>query len=235
MLRLALFCLSAQGSLGDILHAEGNPHTRDTIASCCPAQALPPDTLLDSAAARIRRQEDTFVRARRRAHLGRPVEVLTFRQPARLSHLELPFDLALVADVDPSGIVEVDTPPAAAADSWFPDYTWSHFVVCTAAGGGAPRHLGWRYARKIGATGGGPESFVALIVRAEESEAEALLAAAQAKAAEGEGIGIPKSSEGAGGTEDLLPPTTASLLVGVEAPSWMATMLAAVTARRVRS
>eukprot|EP00325_Prymnesiales_sp_UTEX-LB-985_P032260 CAMPEP_0174716014 /NCGR_PEP_ID=MMETSP1094-20130205/22739_1 /TAXON_ID=156173 /ORGANISM="Chrysochromulina brevifilum, Strain UTEX LB 985" /LENGTH=233 /DNA_ID=CAMNT_0015915687 /DNA_START=150 /DNA_END=851 /DNA_ORIENTATION=- len=228
LLLLALVIIPVATCLEGLV-AEGNPHTIElrtaALPACCPAQSLPPERMMLGAAT-LRRQQDTFVRMHMRSHLGRQVEVFTFRQPARLSHLELPFDLALVDDIDPSDIVEVATPPADASDSWFPDYVWSSFVVCTA--GGVPRHLGWRYTRKAGAIGGGPRSFVALIVRSSEAEAEAV-PPAQSKAAIVEAVALPA------GKEELAMENIKPLPVGMEAPAWMATMLAAVTARSVRS
>lgn len=211
------------------LHAEGNPHDASSAASCCPAQALPPATLLVEAAL-LTRQSDTFVRVRSRKHHGVPVEVFTFRQPARLSPRVLPFDLALVADVDPAGIVEVPAPPADAADSWFPDYSWSHFVVCASAGGEAAKHLGWRFSRKPGAAGFGPASFVALIVRSEGSEVEPTaalgarepLAAAVAVSDDAPFDAEPSDAE----TAEPMP-----LPVGMDAPAWMLKMVVAITAR----
>ena len=136
----------------------------------------------------------------------------------------LPFDLALVNEINPSGIVEVPAPPAESADSWFPDYAWSHYVLCTASGG-SPTHLGWRFSRKAGALGAGPESFVALIVRASDREAEPA-AAGRANVPLSAGV-AEKSDEAAAALEELV--------VGEPAPGWMVAMLAAVTAGRVQA
>lgn len=207
-----------------------NPHADSEGAACCPAQRLPIETLLP-APALLTYQADTFVKMRTRRHGQVPVQVFTFRQPARLSSHMLPFDLALVSSIDPTGIVEVPAPPAQAADSWFPDYAWDHWVVCQGTSA-TPTHLGWRFTRKPGATGApGPQTFVALIVAHKQTgEAEA-----------------------AGGARARVPLTVAATLreeeedeaasamggsaaepigaVGVEAPGWMAAMVAALTAR----
>ena len=230
----------------EALIADGNPHDNAApmTATCCPAQALPPTALLADAAL-LRLQTDTFVGKRTRRHYGHPVEVFTFKQPQRLSSRELGFDLALVdaAGVDPTGTVEVPALPAEAADSWFPDYAWSHYVVCVAAGGDAPKHLGWRFSRKGSATGFGPESFVAMIVRAEREE-EKLAGAVQDS--EPLSVAVAVSSGGAydehavhnadalAEVEDKVE-TMVPLPVGIDAPGWLVKMMVAITARSVPS
>ena len=213
----------------EALTVDGNPHDAPR-AACCPAQRLPPETLLPPPiAASLSVQADTFVKVRSRKHLDIPVEVFTFRQPARLSDLTLPFDLALVSGVDPSGLVEVPTPSASAADSWFPDYSWTHYVVCLGGTDETARHqhLGWRFTKKQGhESRPGPETFVALIVTGRE-EAEA-----EAEAAGRVRVRVADAQRD-GGEADEEPLT--SLPVGVEAPGWMAAMVAAVTARVVKA
>ena len=161
---------------------------------------LPPPTALA-----LQRQADTFDAVQMRTHLGHPVPVFSFRQPERLSHAKLPFSLALSADVDPTGLVEIAAEPSEAADSWFPDYSWSHYVLCEQAEGRS-QHLGWRFDRKPHAATAGPPSFVALIVR---SDAD--------KAREGAGAAAEREAE--------------ALMVGIEAPAWLAAMAAALSAR----
>ena len=96
-------------------------------------------------------------------------------------------------------------PPSDAADSWFPDYSWAHVLMCSHGEEGG-LHLGWRFVRKPGASGAGPSEFIALIVRPD-------------KASEPEGG---RARRGAG----------QELAVGIEAPAWM---LAMAMATRVRS
>ena len=205
------------------LAVEGNPHADDhsTASACCPAQRLPPETLLPLPTA-LATQRDTFVKVRARLHAGVSVDVFTFRQPPRLSHLELPFDLALVADVDPTGIIEIPAPAKDAADSWFPDYSWDHWVVCQGTADAAPQHLGWRFTRKPGVTGG-VESFVALIVAARDREAEAEATAR---------VRVPVSASSAVREDEVEAGAEAlNMHVGVEAPGWLVSLMAAVTAR----
>ena len=227
-----LLLLAPAAALEVVLVAEGNPHDATADTGCCPAQALPPETLLPEAPF-LTKQQDTFVRARPLRHAGRSVPVFTFRQPERLSHRMLPFDLALVTDVDPTGIVEVAAPAESASDSWFPDYAWSHFVVCSM--GDAPlhtaKHLGWRFTRKPHAVGLGPASFVALIVRPERRDAEPT----------GAELASPIAVSAAGATkegdddESVEAVYEAPLSIGVEAPGWLLKMMAALTARSARS
>jgi hypothetical protein len=124
--------------------AEGNPHMhahqKQPSPASCPAQALVPQTFLADALL-LRKQEDTFLHAEQRTHLGEPVSVLHFKQPGRLSNLEFPFALVLLADINPAGIVEVPTPANEAKDSWFPDFSWNHWVVCSQPVGPQPARL----------------------------------------------------------------------------------------------
>ena len=198
----------------DLLVAEGNPHQQQqcedgathACTTSCPAQALPPHLfLLGPVALGLKRQADTFLRVDSHSHAGMPVNVFHFKQPARLSHLELPFGIALVSGVDERGLMSFAAPPSDAADSWFPDYSWTHVLMCS-HGEESGLHLGWRFVRKPGASGAGPSEFIALIVRPD-------------KASEPEGG---RARRGAG----------QELAVGIEAPAWM---LAMAMATRVRS
>ena len=102
-------------------------------------------------------------------------------------------------------------------------------------GGGAAQHLGWRFTRKPGAVGPGPETFVALIVAHRAKEAEAPVAervrvplAAVATLREDDELQLVEDADSA--AEKLGP-----LSVGVEAPGWLTAMIAAVTARAAPS
>ena len=52
---------------------------------------------------------------------------------------------------------------------------WDHWIVCQGTEASAPKHLGWRFTRKPGASGAGPHTFVALIVAPREKEADTAL------------------------------------------------------------
>mmetsp|Transcript_53900 Transcript_53900/g.89483 ORF Transcript_53900/g.89483 Transcript_53900/m.89483 type:complete len:217 (+) Transcript_53900:74-724(+) len=208
--RILLALLASSHGL-EVLRAEGNPHEKSCYSPC--AQVLDPDALLPDATSMLK-QLDTFSHIELRNHLGRTVPVFHFRQPARLSKRELPFSLALLTHMSTVGsVVEVPVPDEeAAADSWWPDYSWSHWLVCTQGAseeGNAVQHLGWRYTRKPSASGEtAPDTFVALIVRPDgEKEPE-----------------IPNMR-----SKTL----TEELTIGLQAPGWMVAMAAAVTARTV--
>ena len=196
----------------DVLVAEGNPHHQqcDGASHCttsCPAQALPPHLfLLAPVALGLKRQADTFLRVDAHSHAGVPVSIFHFKQPARLSHLELPFGIALVSGVDERGLMSFAAPPSDAADSWFPDYSWTHVLMCSHGEDGG-LHLGWRFVRKPGASWAGPLEFIALIVRPDKSSE------------------LEDSSRARRGVGQ-------ELEVGIEAPAWM---LAMAMATRVRS
>lgn len=196
----------------DVLVAEGNPHHQqcDGASHCttsCPAQALPPHLfLLAPVALGLKRQADTFLRVDAHSHAGVPVSIFHFKQPARLSHLELPFGIALVSGVDERGLMSFAAPPSDAADSWFPDYSWTHVLMCSHGEDGG-LHLGWRFVRKPGASWAGPLEFIALIVRPDKSSE------------------LEDSSRARRGVGQ-------ELAVGIEAPAWM---LAMAMATRVRS
>ena len=195
----------------DALVAEGNPHQQHcegTPHACtsCPAQALPPHMFLPAPVALgLRRQADTFLRVDTHSHGGVPVNLFHYKQPSRLSHFELPFGIALVSGVDERGLVSLATPPSDAADSWFPDYSWSHVLMCS-HGDDAGLHVGWRFVRKPGVSGA-PAEFIALIVRPDKSSEEPASGRARLDLAQ-------------------------ELTVGIEAPAWM---LAMAMATRVRS
>ena len=204
--------------------AEGNPYDASAQPACCPAQAMPPHAFLMDELA-LSRQEDTFVHVRQRKHLGKAVHVFTFKQPHRLSEQELPFDLVLVRGEIPSeGIVEIPAPAPESSDSWFPDYTWSHFVICST--GDRPHHLGWRFSRKASARGAGPDSFVALIVRPIQKEVEVEVQGSLP-------LQVPVSGRVSVTNEEDASPSV--LPIGVEAPAWMLKMLAALSARAAHS
>ena len=196
----------------DVLVAEGNPHHQqcDGASHCttsCPAQALPPHLfLLAPVALGLKRQADTFLRVDAHSHAGVPVSIFHFKQPSRLSHLELPFGIALVSGVDERGLMSFAAPPSDAADSWFPDYSWTHVLMCSHGEDGG-LHLGWRFVRKPGASWAGPLEFIALIVRPDKSSE------------------LEDSSRARRGVGQ-------ELAVGIEAPAWM---LAMAMATRVRS
>eukprot|EP00320_Phaeocystis_rex_P009331 CAMPEP_0119070494 /NCGR_PEP_ID=MMETSP1178-20130426/40068_1 /TAXON_ID=33656 /ORGANISM="unid sp, Strain CCMP2000" /LENGTH=218 /DNA_ID=CAMNT_0007052341 /DNA_START=15 /DNA_END=671 /DNA_ORIENTATION=+ len=217
MAGLLAITLPLASAFESVLVAEGNPHQKQQCeqgspqaCTSCPAQALPPHTFLPAPVALgLKRQADTFLRVEPHAHGGVPVQVFHFKQPARLSPLELPFGISLVSSVDERGLMSLAAPPSDAADSWFPDYSWSNILVCSHGADGGGLHVGWRFVLKPGVLvqPTAPTEFVALIVRPDKSSEE-------------EADGRAKLGVGQ------------ELAVGIEAPAWM---LAMAMATRVRS
>merc|ERR1711865_983536 len=77
------------------------------------------------------------------------------RQPARLSHLELPFKLVALRQLSMPNAIEVPVDFASSQDSWFPGYSWS-VLVCKGCDG--VTHIGWKFTAPDG------DAFYALIV-----------------------------------------------------------------------
>ena len=141
-----LAALVAPAAALEVLRAEGSPHADagcgggGAQCSSCPAQALAPESLMPAPlAASLNLQADTLQRIDERKHLGVPVPVFTFLQPKRLSHLELPFGVALLSEVDARGLVAMEVPMEDAMDSWFTDYAWRKVLYCE--NGGRPLHI----------------------------------------------------------------------------------------------
>ena len=104
-----------------------------------------------------------------------------FRQPERLSPLQLPFKIVLVTAVDAAGISQVAVGALHAADSWFEGYSWS-LLLC------ADMHLGWRYTAASG------HAFDALIVTYGEEGTAASVSALPVLLPSSLRVGIPRSS-----------------------------------------
>lgn len=149
--------------------ATGNPHVTEhgglpshadpdtcekTAHSCGPSSTVitPAEIITEPMVT----QADTFQRIVTVKYKSTPVPIYLFRQPARLSHLELPFKLVLLRGSTPAarGMTEVQVPLAQGADSWFPGYSWN-VLVCEQCS--EVVHMGWQFSN-------GAESFTALIV-----------------------------------------------------------------------
>jgi len=155
----------------DYIAATGNPHVIPNVerlqaGECnedapwlltgagCPAQVISPFDI-DFQMKRV--QEDTFIRLARIKLHGLPVPVYHFKQPGRISPLELPFRILPLRSIDLQGIIEIPVDAESSNDSWFPDYRWS-IIVCQRCAGMA--HLGWHFTHKLMPS----DSFYALIV-----------------------------------------------------------------------
>ena len=170
-------------------------------SSCDPSLLLSPHRIVRRPMAT---QADTLVEIATRRVLSAPVPVYRFRQPARLSAAELPFQLVLASGVDGAAagsLRSVPVDPASAADSWFPGYSWSPLVY-EDGGCDGPVHVGWKFSSNDdnSAPSGEREFFYALIV---------------ADAREGE------RSYSLGVVGALGEAVLEGLRVGTRAPAWM--------------
>mmetsp|Transcript_2011 Transcript_2011/g.4393 ORF Transcript_2011/g.4393 Transcript_2011/m.4393 type:complete len:233 (+) Transcript_2011:88-786(+) len=180
--------------------SEAHPGCGAPASSCETSFLLSPHQIIRT---RMATQSDTLVEVTSKRVLSASVPVYRFRQPARLSPLELPFRLILVRDIDaaPKGSLHhIPVHPSAAADSWFPGYAWSP-VVYSGCGEGGPVHVGWRFANSSG------EFFYALIVDAKDEERTAV------------SFGV------AGALGEAI---AESLNVGTRAPGWMVDLLTSI-------
>eukprot|EP00931_Biecheleriopsis_adriatica_P012907 TRINITY_DN114173_c0_g1_i1.p1 TRINITY_DN114173_c0_g1~~TRINITY_DN114173_c0_g1_i1.p1 ORF type:complete len:250 (+),score=62.04 TRINITY_DN114173_c0_g1_i1:87-752(+) len=161
--------------------ASGNPHipaecpTSSEGSSCeCPAQRLL-ELTAENLVPHLPVQADSFLRLEPRKANGLQVNLYNFKQPARLSELELPFRILPLRRVDLTDLQVIEVPQKQALDSWFPGYAWS-ILVCGRCQG---LHLGWKFTPAArGASNTVQEPFYALIVEAvEAAEDEALTTA----------------------------------------------------------
>lgn len=183
ILALVFSFVPAYGRESCTLLATGNPHmpsqclesSEKSAGGCdCPAQRL-----LELTAQNLVPQQpvqsDTFLRLETRRANGLEVNLYNFKQPGRLSPLELPFKILAVRQVDLTDIKVIEVPAQQALDSWFPGYAWS-ILVCERCQG---RHLGWKFTpAKVGPQ---QEAFYALIVEAVEAEEDETLRTAEGK------------------------------------------------------
>jgi|EP00670_Eutreptiella_braarudii_P013330 hypothetical protein len=165
LLLLGLLCASALRY--DVVSVTGNPHMtaedgQTCAADCkgesvgCPALGVvDPTVVLD---ANIQTQAGTFLKLVRKTYMGRELPIFHFKQPAVLNPNQLPFKILRVSHLDMSGMMTIPVEPAAAYNSWFPEYYWD-VLVCRQCSGVV--HLGWKFTSK---SLGAADSFYALIV-----------------------------------------------------------------------
>jgi len=175
------------------VQATANPYMEDTCPadSCrCPALSLNPLAAMTDAA--LPTQPDTFMKLVRKKHMGFELPIYHFKQPERISHLQLPFKVLPMYSIDETGIVDIPAPEGTGLDSWFPGYQWSILVcrICEQS-----LHVGWRYTPT--SPNGDKKEFFALIVQYGEENKQ-------------------KSS----GNAEI--ETEEALTIGIPAPSWMA-------------
>eukprot|EP00913_Durusdinium_trenchii_P016534 g15539.t1 len=106
---------------------------------------------------------DSFIGMEEHEVQGLKVNLYNFKQPARLSELQLPFKLLLLRSVDLTDTQLYEVPMKQAVDSWFPGFAWS-ILLCKRCQG---RHLGWKFTPTSTTDG---SAFYALIVEAAKEE-----------------------------------------------------------------
>jgi len=96
-----------------------NPHMPQSAQTChtpCSAQTLDPSTIIQT---QLPVQADTFQSLKIVKYLGTPVPVYQFKQPARLSSLELPFSIVNVQSLGwADDVVVVPVAEEKGLDSW---------------------------------------------------------------------------------------------------------------------
>ncbi|KAK3272358.1 hypothetical protein CYMTET_19346 [Cymbomonas tetramitiformis] len=147
---IILVWLPHSSALIDHVQVVGNPHahlSKGNLGTCdaelhggCTSENLvnPLSIIVEPLAT----QHDTLLKVVTKRYLGFPAPIYHFKQPARLSELELPFKLLLLRNLDTEFLVEVQVPRKQASDSWFPGYSWS-IVLCQQCGD--TMHLGWKF------------------------------------------------------------------------------------------
>jgi len=157
------FCDDQKSKGGEPEYSECSP------SYCQPNLLLQPHRILHTP---MKTQSDTFLGIVTKKVLSVPIPIYQFKQPRRLSELELPYEMVLVSDIDGAAggglIREVPVDPKMSVDSWFVGYRWSP-IMC-----GESLHVGWKF-EKIGNP---TEFFYALIVSMKKKEDESVMTAA---------------------------------------------------------
>jgi len=171
------------------IQATANPYMEDTCPtdSCrCPALSMNPLAAMTDAA--LQTQPDTFMKLERKKHMGFELPIYHFKQPGRISHLQLPFKVLPMYSIDQTGIVDIPAPEGNGLDSWFPGYEWSILVcrICEQS-----FHVGWRYTPT--SPSADKKEFFALIVQYGEENKQKSSGNAEVEA-EALTIGIPAPS-----------------------------------------
>eukprot|EP01048_Picozoa_sp_COSAG05_P022072 COSAG05_NODE_4275_length_1587_cov_1.566532_2_plen_213_part_00 len=143
---LALAAASTTASEGEHVSVITNPHQErsadeQACAVACSMMAVAPSDIIWNP---FQTQADTFQGATTKKYLGLQVPVYQFKQPGRISSLELPFKLLLVHKLNLAKTIDVPVEESLAMDSWFPGYFWS-VVLCEGCGAQGHTHLGWHF------------------------------------------------------------------------------------------
>ena len=134
-----------------------NPHQSGAAVACAPP-AVDRESIM---VAPLATQTDTLLRIEVVEVNGLDVPIYSFKQPARLSTLELPFKVLPVARINAANIVALRVDEQHALDSWFPGYKWDVLVDVS-----CNSHVGWRFS-PVDGTG---DAFFALIVKTKDED-----------------------------------------------------------------
>ena len=192
---------------GGVVEATGNPHIEssgtpekcNSGASGASGGCVPQITVESVVSLPLATQSDTHMRTLQVKHQGIPLTIYLFKQPSRLSDLELPFKILPLRQLDLTNIFEIIVDPKDALDSWFPGYVWSILVCTTANGSEGQTHIGWKFT-------GPTDSFYGVIVDYKENEEEVAVGPLSISEIIAEGLSI-----------------------GMPAPAWMLALMATAT------
>ena len=171
-----------------------NPHVSDPTKNClCSSQIVVPQNTIFSP---TQLQPDTFLSMETVKVGEASVPIYQFKQPERLSSLQLPFKIVLQQSLPTNDDLYELEVGQQGLDSWFIGYKWS-VLVCSSDCNGKNMHIGWHFKP----VNSGEKGFYALIVKTDK---------------EGNGIFSGVSLEA----------FREFIQVGVPAPAWMLTLLA---------
>ena len=182
-----------------------NPHQPAAALACLSSPAVTRAAILGVPL--LATQADTLVGVETVEVSGVPVLIYSFKQPARLSPLELPFKVLPVARIDTAGVVALRVGERQAADSWFPGFKWD--VLVDVASCAEPAHIGWRF-RPVGNVGND--------INEEEDDNKATFDALIVKTTDNDALSAAAS---------FVDALRAKFAVGVPAAPWMLALLAA--------
>jgi hypothetical protein len=150
-----------------------NPHSSDKNNVCFSNNLdgfLEPYYLLTKP---LPTQPDTFQDLSYAKVMTVPVPLYRMKQPARVSHNELEFQLVLVRELSSTGksnIHAVTVELELAKDSWFPGYYWSPLVMACPETNDL-QHVGWKFTALVeDSQNNDLPHFYALMVRIDDRE-----------------------------------------------------------------
>ena len=136
-----------------------NPHMSSNNGQClCTAQALQAKNTIVSP---TQLQPDTFLSMEKVKIAEFTVPIYQFKQPERISSLQLPFKIVLQSSLpNLNEVIDIEVDDKQGLDSWFVNYRWS-ILICSDCNG-KNTHIGWRFQPVSGKNN---NDFYALIVK----------------------------------------------------------------------